>query len=1046
MPATAKDSLGSTARTAARPKKVPIYVFADFQLDVERYELRRGDQQVRIAPKPLDVLIYLIQHRGHAVSRQELIKNVWGATTMSLSTVPTCISALRKALADNPANPRLVYTTPGRGYRFIASVQSDDGDGLPAITQHRPEPVFVGREGHLAGLREALAQALAGRSQLALVTGEPGIGKTRTVDEFLKDLTGDSPLPLVARCLEAEGAPAFWPWVQILRAFLDRLGPEALQQGAHGLESILADLAPELCAESTQRSALPPLDPPKARFRLFDALMVFLRRVARERPLVLVLDDLHRADEPSIRLLRFAVAELKLSRILFVGTYREAELRMKTALDDKIARLARESSLHTIPLGPLTVEDVAQFLRQVAPETAGHEDLAVDLQERSGGNPFFLSQLVALKKQQRDRADCTSAPRAHAALPTALRSTVVSHLASIPPATRRLLSVAAVIGREFDLSILSVAAGKQLDQIHATLEPALSSGLVSKHKEISSVFSFSHVLLRDALYDSLRSAQRASLHSAVGGALERIHSDDLAPHASQLAYHFSQASGSEAADKTVLYSTRAGEWSTECHAYEDAPRHFEAALLTASREGCKTSNHRCEMEIRLAEAWLAAGRSDLARTTVESASSVARRLGNPSLFARSALVLAPGFFATQVGLYDPLIVSLLEEAIAGKDMLDPGTRAQLLARLAIALVWSDSEGRRESLTREALETARQSADPEALVYALCARHGVLWEPDRRSERESVIDELGDVAGSLRKPEFALIYRLFRVTSLLEQAHIPAIDHDIAVFTRIAEDLALPHFLWQAKLLDATRNLMTGRFRKAERLAEEFFTLGHRAEQENTLHCFAAHLAIHRWEQGRSAEIMPGLEELVEQYPSVYAWRAVRAFLLTEVERFDAARAEVEGIASRGLQNLPKNETWMMSLNLLAEACVRLRDVERSAQLYDLLLPAAGACAVLGFGVAFWGSQARALGLLATALERWSEAEFHFEIALRHNERAGALPWVAHTHHDYAQMLFSRGSPGDSHRAQAHANAALTTAKSIGMANLEEKARRTIEAE
>jgi tetratricopeptide (TPR) repeat protein len=729
-----------------------------------------------------------------------------------------------------------------------------------------------------------------------------------------------------------------------------------------------------------------------------------------------------------------------------VGTYREAEVRQNTVLDEQIARLARESSLHAIPLGPLTVEDVAQFLRRVAPETVDHEGLAADLHERSGGNPFFLSQLVALKKQQSDRGDWTSAPSAHPGLPTALRSAVVSHLASIPSATRRLLSVAAVIGREFDLSILSAAAGQQLDQIHATLEPALSSGLVSKHTEVSGAFRFSHVLLRDALYDSLRSPQRASLHSAVGGALERIHSDDLAPHASQLAYHFSQASGSEAADKTVLYSTRAGEWSTECHAYEDAPRHFQAALLTASREGRKSSKHRCEMEIRLAEAWLAAGRSDLARTTVESASSVARRLGNPNLFARSALVLAPGFFATQVGLYDPLIVSLLEEAIAGKDLLDPGPRAQLLARLAIALVWSDSEARRESLTREALETARQSADAEALVYALCARHGVLWEPNRRSEREAVIDELGNAARSLRKPEFALIYRLFRITNLLEQGDVAAIDYEIAVFTRIAEDLRLPHFLWQAKLLDATRNLMAGRFRKAEKLAEEFFTLGHRAEQQNTLHCFAAHLAIHRWEQGRSAEIMHGIEELVEQYPAVYAWRAVRAFLLTEVGQFDAARAQVEGIASRGLQNLPKNETWMMSLNLLAEVCVRLGDVQRSGQLYDLLLPTAGSHAVLGFGVAFWGSLARALGLLARALERWSKAEFHFEVALRQNERAGALPWIAHTHHDYAQMLLSRALPGDSYRAQAHAKAALTIARSIGMANLEEKARRTMEAQ
>ncbi|HEY2386150.1 MAG TPA: AAA family ATPase, partial [Candidatus Binatia bacterium] len=278
------------------------YTFAGLILDEALYELRRGAAAVKLEPKVFDVLRYLVRHRERVVSKDELLAELWPGEHVSESVLPRCITALRKAVGDTAAGQRVIQTVHGRGYRFVAPLEiaavggaAADGEVALAREDGPAEPArgaFVGREDAMAKLRAALADALGGAGRLVLLVGEPGIGKTRTAEEIATDGRRAGALVLAGRCYEGDGAPAFWPWLQILRAA--GAAPEAAPVLARlgGGVADVAQLLPELFAGHALRPGAA-LEPEQARFRLFDAVSALLRALAASRPLVLVVDDLH---------------------------------------------------------------------------------------------------------------------------------------------------------------------------------------------------------------------------------------------------------------------------------------------------------------------------------------------------------------------------------------------------------------------------------------------------------------------------------------------------------------------------------------------------------------------------------------------------------------------------------------------------------------------------------------------------------------------------------------------------------------------------------
>lgn len=396
---------------------------------------------------------------------------------------------------------------------------------------------------------------------------------------------------------------------------------------------------------------------------------------------------------------------------------------------------------------------------------------------------------------------------------------------------------------------------------------------------------------------------------------------------------------------------------------------------------------------------------------------------------------APGPLSIEVGVYDPLLVSLLSE---GLDLATPRsrTRVALLARLSQALVWKNEEERRLRLSEEALQEARAVGEAGLLAEALIAQHRVRGGPEHLRERLSIAAEIGELAIELRDPTLALMHRILRITGLLEQGEIPALDRELNHFSAEAEEWGFGHARWYVPLFEAMRALLEGRLREAATLAEAFRVQGLRADDHNAAQSYGAHRATQLWELGQPAEAARLIQHFKERYPGTRAWGCALAFCQFDAGDVEGARRSFDQVAHMNFNAVPRNEMWTLTLLTAAITCAWLNDRPRATRLYDLLLPGAEQFGVLGFGVISFGSLSHYLGMLAATLGRREAAGRHFATALRLNSAVGALPWVAHTHLERARCLASHGAGAES---LAEARTAEGLAARLGLINVARKA-------
>jgi DNA-binding winged helix-turn-helix (wHTH) protein/tetratricopeptide (TPR) repeat protein len=1029
---------------------VPKFAFEDFEIDLDRFELRHAGEPVSIGPRAFDLLSYLIRHRDRAVSKRELISKVWGVLALSPAAVPTCIGEVRRAFRDPAGSPRIIVTVPKRGYRFAAPVRvvgetSIQGAGhvSPQTDARTPLAPFVGRDRELAAMAAALVAARAKRPGLILLAGEAGIGKTRTAEEFLQRARAQGCTGIDSRCHETEGAPAFSPWLQVVRAAFEHCAAYAPLEE---LEPLRTRLAPILSDSSDRVSSDSPSlathDPQAPRFRLFDGVTRLLERASVGQPLVLLIDDLHRADPASLRLLQFVIRDLRNAAILIIGTYRDTELSPDSTAAHLLSTLIREPRARVLALVGLSVQDVARYLSESnlaasngAPAALSH--LSESLHDLSAGNPFFLMQIVQLHRFSDSQRSNVRSLASDAPIPTAVRQAIARQIQGLPEAASRVLISASVMGREFNSGELAAALESPLDEILTAIDCAQSQRLLVAVDGHPRCYRFIHVLLRDSLYDGIDSLQRADLHRRIGEAIVRLSADDLFSRVSELAHHFLKAAELGDNEPALRYSILAARRATAQLAFEDACRHYRTAIALAPQTRA-TEPHRCELLLALGEAQLRAGERDQARNTFVQVAERTRVIGEPSLLARAALGLSPGLFAIEVGVIDSLLISLLENAL---DALGEGNgtlHSQLLARLAIALVWSDAETRRDALSREALAIARTVGDPATLALALIARHGVLWAPSKLRERIQVLDELGQVAARSADPGVAHLHRVLQIVLHAELGEIDRLDTLLEAFARTAEAQHDPHVLWYAELFKSVRAAMQGRRDAADKHARASVEYGQRVRDSNAMNAYAAQLTLRNLQDGSAEQILEAVRKQVEAYPSMHAWRAGLALICFESGDAAEARLQFEILAVRDFAPLPWNETGAITLVLLAEVCAALEDRRRAALLYEILQPASSHFAMVGFFSVFYGSIAHFLGLLAATLGRHDDAVGHFEFALRQNDRVGSPPFVAQTQYEFARFLLRGGASEDRARAESLAGKALATANRLGLGGLQSK--------
>jgi tetratricopeptide (TPR) repeat protein len=898
---------------------------------------------------------------------------------------------------------------------------------------------FVGREPELLELAQGLGAAGAGDGRLFLIGGEPGIGKSRLADELAEAATRQGFQVLWGRCWEAGGAPAYWPWVQSIRSCIRDRDPERVRLMMATDGPVLARILPELADLFANLPAPPPLDADSDRFRLFDATTRFLRRAAEAAPLLLVLDDLHAGDVPSLLLLRFLAGELAGMPVLVVGLYRHTELEPDHPVASVLTGLGREQATRNLLLGGLAEAHVTRFVEMTTGVTP-HRSVAATIHRQSEGNALFMGEIVRLLAHEGRLGQGGDEVGAGLHLPAGVRQVIGQRMRHLSAGCSRVLAVASVLGREFDLAPLERMCGLGPDELLGRLGEAESAKVITGIPGMLGRMRFGHALIRDAFYEDLAAADRRRLHRQAAETIEELCAADRDPHLAELAHHFVEAAPGGEVGRAVDYARAAADRAARLLAFEEAARLYRMALRALALQRPPDPALRYEILMSLGDVQMRANQIDPGCETFLEAVAVARGLPSPTCLARAALGYG-GRFVWIRGASNPRIVPLLREALASLDTADSELRTRLLARLAGALRDEPDGGEREALSREAVAMARRIGDAAPLAYALDGRYAATWEPGNSRERLGIALELTRVAALSGDPERALQGHHYQLIAHLELGEIPAAYAALNAKRRIADELRQPPQRWYVTVIEAFMALFEGRFTEGEALMEQAISFcpdGFHSDGS-----YRYQLFLLRREQGRLAEMESLIRRSVDEYTVFPGFRAMLTVLLVELGREAEARQVFDAMAARDFADLPWDCEWLHGTTLLAEVACSLGDLPRAATLYQLMEPYAHFNVVAPAEVSA-GSVSRALGLLATALSRWDEAERRFIDAIAMNETMGARPWVAHSRHDYGRMLLARDRAGDRDAARAQLRRALTVSRELGMTTLTRRIERLLE--
>jgi tetratricopeptide (TPR) repeat protein len=842
----------------------------------------------------------------------------------------------------------------------------------------RSDVALIGRDPALALLAAALDRAMTGRTELVLLAGEAGIGKTALLREMAARASARAHV-LWGTAWDRDGAPPFWPWAQVLRGYLDGVGDGDASGTLGSSTEELSRLLPELAADRPRRA---PLDPERARFELFDAVAGVLGRAALGRPLVVVLDDLHWADEPSLRLLAFLVRRLPTARLLLVGAYRDVEAGEHPVVGALVRELA--SSGTVVPLPRLTVREVTGLV-EATTGTRPDDALAVSVHERSGGNPFFVRQLATLLAAQGESG----------AVPHAVRDVVERRMARLPHPSAELLTVAAVIGQRFGIDLLAEVTGRPGPDCMELLDPAVRAQVVrAEPRGPVGPYTFTHDLFRETLYDGLSATTRASLHLAVADAMQRDGSD-RSLHPAEVAWHLLRAQPFADVDRVVAASARAADHASLQLAYEDAVAHYERALGTLDVGPGGQDARRSRLVLDLAEARRRAGRLDAAQGAYHEAARLAGNLGLAEHLAEAALGLHD--LGVVTGHDDTTGAARLHDALAALGHEDHPLRARLLASIARHAFHAKPESVAHSTAaEESVAVARRLGDPATLAFCLLALHDVRWRAGTAEERLAITAEMSRAAEEAGDYERHFEAAMLRLTALLELGD-PGAGMEMERLVRLGARLCQPRAEYYVLSRRAAWSILTGDLAEGSRLAEQALELGRSLGVPDAPLVHACHVAALQRASGRPRGLLAETGPLpVQDYPHFQAVvDGLDAFYGGEFARAEAILTPYAGEELTVLSDR-SGHSDALQLALVAEGFVGLGLVEGCRRVYGLLLPHQGRCIVAGGAVVFWGAVSHHLGILARATGDRASAVAHFEEALTVHERLGARPWVAAT--------------------------------------------------
>lgn len=841
--------------------------------------------------------------------------------------------------------------------------------------------VLHGRDADLEVLDETLAAARAGRGRALFVTGEAGIGKSTLLAEARARAGA---LVLSGAAWESGGAPSYWPWIQVLRDAADHLGDRARAlPGADLIASFVPGWAARDATQAdgssvgrpsaalvTGRPSGAALDATASRFALLDAVVRALIALANDRPIVILLDDLHAADLASLDLLLLLVREVPRASIALIAAWRDGELATRTDAAQRLARATRFGTLQ--PLRRLTAEEVARWVGVNGPQIFATTE----------GNPLFVEETL--------RARQGSAPQA-------VSSVIAEHLALPGEATREILAVASVLGRDIDPELLLWMMPASEDAIFAGLREAEAVGIVERR---DAMWRFRHVLLRDQLYDALPPSQRSMLHRRVGELLET--NDPVVA-----AHHLLAAASPEDASHAVATARRAAQKAAAVYAFEDAVTLLERAVTALDRDKAAPTVVAIDLRLELGTALHHCGRATAAHTTCVEAAALARMANDVGRLAQAAMVYARELTS---GTRDPVMIGLLQEASERLPADDSRTRACVLARLAAALVpGPDTEVQRaQGLARECVAMARRLGNDETLMFALrYAAHAHSYQVSLEFGY-SLATEMIALSDKLGRPLDAIDHRAWLVGANLARRDLAGAHTALERFEALLAPLHSPHYRWRAPILRAVWATRAGDFVEAERHIEIVRTLSSEYGLER------ASWAVMFARLGVVACLRDPVraEALVDEIRGTARMGAFAgnfiSFVLALAGREDEARAELERMLL-----IPA----LVVVQFGGEAIIMLRATEHATRAIPLLEAQAKLHPIVHGpqGSLIIRPSALTLGELYTLVGRFEDAIVQLERGLEHSRTIDAPPFIASGCAALARALEARGAAADHER-------------------------------
>ena len=782
-------------------------------------------------------------------------------------------------------------------------------------------------------MERRLGEARRGQGGVVLVSGEAGIGKTRLV-RAAADLAAARGFRVAwGLCVDGT-APAFWPWTQILR------------EAGNG-SGLLSETPPA-----------PGEDPGAALFGLYEQVVDVLTGV--EAPLAIVLDDLHWADVSSLRLLDFIAESAVRHRLLVFVTCRPEPGDHPDSLRDTLAVLSRSGERLELP--PFTAGDVASYLR--TKKVAEEPRLIEALVERTGGNPFYLGEVLRLRGSEK-------------AVPSGARDVIERRVARLPEETRALLRTAAVVGRDLGIDLLETVTDTTAEQVMASLEPAVATGLLVE-PPAGADYRFSHALVREALYAGLSRLERSRLHLRVGEALEPVLPES---ESATLAHHFAQAGRLGGADKTVKHASRAARHATGQLAHIEAADFWTLALsaLPPGRDG-----ERARLLTELGQAHRAVGRPRDARRDWAEAIRLARGTGDREALIRAVTAIGgPSLWNWRpYGVVDGDMVAIIEDLLDGP--LSDADRAALLGALALELHYGTRSAEGERHAAEAVDIARRAGDLPLLARTMNNYLLAAFRPGRNAERRTVAEELANLPGLPAGGE--VMARVFLMSCLLRDGNLPGWDRELARCEALLDAAPRPELESMVRIAQTARSTLDGRWDEAEELLAKYGDMQFGATLWGKSFRRLVTTFTCRRAQGRVPEILDELVAAADE-PHLVPLRPVAVLAAVESDRPTLARELIDRWGTR----IP--DDWVADFLVPVWGLVAARlGTPDPRDLYDRLVPYAEQFVVAGMGTACWGSTHLVLAELARRLDDENAALAHARAALEAHRRHGLAHW------------------------------------------------------